>query len=338
MRVLLYEWITGGGLAEETGRLPASLLAEGTAMISAIAADFAAIPETKVTVFRDLRLDHLPLAGCEVVEIDSMASWRDEFDARAAAADHTLVIAPEFDGILRSTLERLESAGGSSLNASVEFVTLAANKHRTAERLAAAGVPAPAGRVVEADAERLPVDFTYPAVVKPLNGAGSQHTLLVHGPADEPAPYPWKRRLERYIPGRAASVAALCGPAGRVLLPPCWQTLSDDGRFTYRGGAFIRETPLAARARALAAHVLDAMPPAHGYVGIDMVLGDDPDGARDAAIEVNPRLTTSYVGLRTALRHNLAEALVRVSQGRAVELPAHDPTVEFTAAGAVWRT
>jgi predicted ATP-grasp superfamily ATP-dependent carboligase len=337
MHIFLYEWITGGGLAEETGSLPASLLAEGSAMISALAADFAAIPDARVTVLRDLRLDHLPLPGCEVVEIDSATSWREEFEARAEAADHTLVIAPEFDGILRGTLERLAGAGGRSLNAPVEFVTIASDKHRTAARLAAAGVPAPLGRVLEADAERLPTDFEYPAVLKPLDGAGSQHTLLIHGAGDEPEPYPWPRRLERFIPGRPASVAALCGPTGRVLLPPCWQTLSDDGRFTYRGGALIRESALAARARALAAHVLDAMPPAHGYVGVDLVLGNNPDGADDVAIEVNPRLTTSYVGLRAALRQNLADALVRVARGEGVELPSPDPAIEFTAAGAVWR-
>lgn len=338
MHIFLYEWITGGGLAEETGRLPASLLAEGSAMISAVAADFAAIPGARVTVLRDLRLDHLPMPGCEVVEIDSAPSLQEELEARAAAADHTLVIAPEFDGILRGTLERLASSGGQSLNASFEFVTVAGDKHRTAERLAAAGVPAPQGRVLEADAERLPADFAYPAVLKPLDGAGSQHMLLVQGPGDEPEPYPWPRRLERYIPGRPASVAVLCGPAGKVLLPPCWQTLSEDGRFAYRGGALIREPALAARARALAAHVLDALPPAHGYVGVDLVLGNDPDGARDVAIEVNPRLTTSYVGLRAALRHNLADALLRVARGESVEFPAADSGVEFTAAGAVWRT
>jgi predicted ATP-grasp superfamily ATP-dependent carboligase len=306
-------------------------------MISAVAADFAAIPGAEVTVLRDLRLDQLALPGCEVVEIDSAASWRFEFESRASAADHTLVIAPEFDGILRGALERLAGAGGRSLNASVEFATLASDKHRTAERLAAAGVPTPHGQVIEADAERLPRDFAYPAVLKPLDGAGSQHTLLVQGPADEPEPYPWPRRLERFIPGRPASVAAICGPGSRVLLPPCWQTLSEDGRFTYRGGALIREPTLAARARALAAHVLDAMPPAHGYVGVDVILGNDPEGAGDVAIEVNPRLTTSYVGLRAAVRHNLAEAMVRIARGKPVELPPPDPSIEFTAAGAVWR-
>ena len=39
MNVFLYEWITGGGLVEESGRLPASLLVEGSAIIAALAAD-----------------------------------------------------------------------------------------------------------------------------------------------------------------------------------------------------------------------------------------------------------------------------------------------------------
>jgi hypothetical protein len=79
MRILLYEWITGGGLVEQPGRLPASLLAEGSAMIAALAADFAALPGSRVTVLRDMRLDHLVLEGCEVVEIESTPHWREEF-------------------------------------------------------------------------------------------------------------------------------------------------------------------------------------------------------------------------------------------------------------------
>lgn len=45
--------------------------------------------------------------------------------------------------------------------------------------------------------------------------------------------------------------------------------------------------------------------------GVDMVLGDEGD----FAIEINPRLTTSYVGLRSATDVNLAEAMVRIAEG-----------------------
>src|SRR5262245_58747353 len=129
MHIFLYEWITGGGLAEEPGRLPASLLAEGSAMISALAADFTAVPGARVTVLRDMRLDGLPLPKCEVVEIDSRWSLGQELARLAADADRTMIVAPEFDGILRKTLQMVAEAGGRALNASDEFVALTGDKH-----------------------------------------------------------------------------------------------------------------------------------------------------------------------------------------------------------------
>jgi predicted ATP-grasp superfamily ATP-dependent carboligase len=182
----------------------------------------------------------------------------------------------------------------------------------------------------------LPADFQYPAVLKPIDGAGSQHTLLVHGHSDEPPPHPWQRRLEEYCSGRAASVAVICGEAMRQALPPCWQHQSTDGRFTYRGGSLIRETVLAERATSLARQALAALPPALGYVGVDLVLGEAPDGGDDVAIEVNPRLTTSYVGLRAVIKQNLAQAMLAAAAGDDFQLTAADFGVEFSADGGVW--
>ena len=152
-------------------------------------------------------------------------------------------------------------------------------------------------------------------MLKPVNGAGSQDTYMVSGPYDAPPAYAWPRRLESYVPGLAASVAMLCGPGGRISLAPCKQRISDDGRLRYLGGEMPLAAGLAERARSLAERALAAMPPAVGYVGVDLVLGREPDGSQDAVIEINPRLTTSYVGLRTAATSNLAEAMWRVAQG-----------------------
>jgi predicted ATP-grasp superfamily ATP-dependent carboligase len=334
MRVFLYEWITGGGLVEESGRLPVSLLAEGSAMVAALAADFAAIPGCRVTAFRDMRLHEPALSCCDVVEIHSKPEWGEAFDRAASEADWTLAVAPEFDKILLSTVRRAERAGGRLLNASAEFIAVASDKHRTAEQLRKAGVPAPLGRVLAADEEKLPADFDYPAVLKPLEGAGSQHTLLVHGPRDEPPPHPWPRRLEQFCEGRAASIAVLCGQAENFALPACWQRLSSDGRFTYRGGAVIENEALAQRATTLALRALNALPAARGYVGVDLVLGNAEDGYADTVIEINPRVTTSYVGLRRAVECNLAQAMIDVVNGVSVKIERR-AFVEFTADGGV---
>ena len=334
MHIFLYEWCTGGGLVGEPGVLPASLVQDGVTMAGAIAADLTRIADARVTALRDPRVVQLALHGAEIVDVQSSGEHLDQFERLAAAADATLLIAPEFDGILWKAARRAVACGGRLCSPSPEFIRLAANKQRTCERLAAAGVPTPPGVLLEPE-DKLPADFSYPAVLKPIDGAGSQDTLLVAGPYDEPPPYAWPRRLERFLPGMAASVAFLCGPAGYVPLVPCRQRISADGRLRYRGGELPLAAGLAERAVGLAQRALAALPSAHGYVGVDLVLGRDPGGADDAVIEVNPRLTTSYVGLRAAAKTNLAEAMLRVAAGDAAPVEFQDRSLEFDLDGNV---
>lgn len=334
MRIFLYEWATGGGLVEEPGPLPASLVREGAAMLGALAADLQRIPDCRVTVLRDPRVVQLSSSGSEVVEVLSRFSHDEEIERVGAESDATILIAPEFDGILWKAARRIVAAGGRLISPSPEFIRLTADKHRTCEMLKAAGVPVPEGRVLEPD-EPLPADFAYPAVLKPIDGAGSQDSYFVRDAHDVPPAYAWPRRVERYIPGMPASAAMLCGPVGRVGLMPCRQRISEDGRLRYLGG----ELPLAAgfadRAKSLAERAVAALPTTVGYVGVDLVLGREPDGSEDAVIEVNPRLTTSYVGLRAAARSNLAEAMWRVGQGESATVEFADRAIEFDSSGNV---
>ena len=183
--------------------------------------------------------------------------------------------------------------------------------------------------------EPLPPRFTYPAVLKPVAGAGLQDTYLVSGPHDAPPAYAWPPRLERFVPGMAASVAVICGPAGRLTLLPCKQRISSDGRLRYLGGELPLAAGLATRASVLADRAVAALPPAAGYVGVDLVLGAYPNGREDFVIEVNPRLTTSYVGLRAAAQANLADAMWKISRGKLPQVDSSGRPIEFDASGNV---
>jgi predicted ATP-grasp superfamily ATP-dependent carboligase len=334
MKVFVYEWATGGGLVEESGPMPASLAREGAAMIGGLVTDLQRIAGCQVVAFRDPRFVQLALGNCEIVEILSRFSHDEEVERVAAEADATILIAPEFDGILWKLARRVTAAGGNLLSPSPDFVRIAADKQQTCEILIRVGVPVPEGRALESD-ELLPTDFQYPAVIKPIDGAGSQDTYFVRSAYDVPPAYAWQRRLEQFVPGMPASVGVLCGPAGNICLTPCKQRLSEDGRLRYLGGELPLAAGLAERAESLATKAIRALPATVGYVGVDLVLGREPNGSEDRVIEVNPRLTTSYVGLRATARSNLAEAMFNIARGESPTIEYGDRPIEFDATGNV---
>jgi predicted ATP-grasp superfamily ATP-dependent carboligase len=123
----------------------------------------------------------------------------------------------------------------------------------------------------------------------------------------------------------------LCGSGRVVALEPCRQHLAGGGDFSYRGGSLPLESGLAERARRLAERAVASLPEPLGYLGVDLVLGDD--AASDVVVEINPRLTTSYIGLRALARANLAGAMIDVACGREPRLCWNSGEVHFTCSG-----
>ena len=97
-------------------------------------------------VLRDPRVVQLGAGRCDVVDVLSRFSHDEELERLGAAADATILIAPEFDGILLKAARRVVAAGGRLMSPSPEFIRIAADKQRTCEMLQAAGVPVPDGQ------------------------------------------------------------------------------------------------------------------------------------------------------------------------------------------------
>lgn len=337
IKILLYEFVSSGGLSggRDAG-VSESILREGAAMMTALVADFAAIDAVDVFAMIDRR-GATVLAGCHALPVNSPEEEFAILSKESRTADWTIVVAPEFDDLLRSRCRLVEESGGRLLGPSASLVSLAADKQGTAEHLSAAGLPVPRGVPISAGGPP-PVGIRFPAVIKPRFGAGSQDVRLVLDDSsaarylDE---FPGSARAEEFCPGIAASVAFLCGPNGCFSLPPCRQRLSDDGEFRYLGGALPLEPALARRATELAARAVATLPNPLGYLGVDLVLGDASDGRNDVVIEINPRLTTSYVGLRALARENLAAAILDAACGRAPRLSFADRQLEFDSDGTI---
>jgi predicted ATP-grasp superfamily ATP-dependent carboligase len=289
---------------------------------------------SRVSVLHDVRHAMPRIPGCDVHAIESAGQEKATLARLAAEADWTVLVAPEFSGFLESRAQAVDAAGGRLLGPGTGLIRLASNKHLTAMHLARAGVPVAPGRLLETG-DALPHDFHYPAVLKPVDGAGSQGVRFIERPGAHPGVVPSPHRLERFCPGLAASVAVLCGPRQRLPLAPCRQRLSDDGRFSYLGGSLPLDARLAARARHLAALAASALPDPLGYLGVDLVLGPDDAAGDDVVIEINPRLTTSYVGLRESASVNLAAAMLDIVAGREAALSFSSRPVQFDADGTL---
>jgi predicted ATP-grasp superfamily ATP-dependent carboligase len=340
MRLFVYEYLSGGGLLGHEGPLdgPRSLLAEGRAMCGAAAVDFARIEGAEVTCLRDARLPDWRPEGCRCVDVRNRGEHDCVFDRCAGEADWTLVIAPEIGGALADRCRRVHALGGRLLGSPPWLIDLGSDKHATAEHLRRAGVPAPRG-IPFMLGEAWPRDFSYPAIWKPLDGAGAQGLRYVES-GSVPVPRPDGRpgRLEEFHPrpngsSEAASVAFLCGPQTCLALPPCGQRLDRD--LHYLGGWLPLTTDLARRATRLGHRVIESLQQPLGYLGVDLLLGPHADGSADAVLEVNPRLTTSYIGLRALCRENLAEAMLAIACGQPYNLTFRDKFVEFRTDGSL---
>ena len=249
---------------------------------------------------RDVLKRSFEAVGYEVL-MPASADLDAEIRRLAPGCDAGLVIAPDhlLAGFTRTLEGACHNVGCGAMN-----VAVAANKQRSSAILAQHDVPVPAERI---EGRR---------VVKPVRGYGSLGVRLSDVPAGE------GEFGQEYIEGEHLSVSLV---GSRVIGDVCeyWsgdpplvlalnrQAIEVDpaGRFHYRGG----ETPIDHSRRdecfEVAQKTVEVLG-CQGYVGVDLVLADRP-----YVVDVNPRVTTSVVGIAAVMEEEIADVLVAASKG-----------------------
>ena len=337
MRIFVGEYVCGGGLANlPMEQIPQSLRREGSAMLHAVAADLAEFSEIVVAVdsrFDASRLQESIGSGIELKQMDSDTALWSQWVAAADQCDAALIVAPESNGVLAQAVAMLRAGGVDVIAGSGDFLRTASDKLLTAKALTLAGVAHPMHMALSdrKNAKKLAKFERF--VVKPRDGCGTNEIQTFDTLEDAKAELEENQLLQAWMPGKPVSIAMVASATQQVFLPAVGQEI-EDRTCEYAGGQGPLGDDAQRRLTNLAVRAIEAMPPTvRGFVGFDMLLGSRP--SEDYVIEINPRLTTSYVGLRRMIHGNLAARLFDIETGPVACCTSVD-SVRWTPDGQVW--
>ena len=219
--------------------------------------------------------------------------------------DLVWVIAPE----INSELERFHIASKKKLwiGSDLQAIRLASNKLETKKYLKSLNINTPDEITFESLRKK---NYTK-AVYKPIDGAGTTDTYKIENKKNIISTLNKKRScffLEEWIEGKAYSVSLNCRLSGFDVLSISKQhiTLNHSGKLFYEGVEPV-ESKMFKKLRESILPILHLIVSnitgLRGFIGIDFILKEN---SQLSIIEINPRLTCSYIGLSKYNKDNTA--------------------------------
>lgn len=331
-KILVCEFITAGGYA--TQPLPESLVEEGILMRDALLTDLHELDGYEIISMHDSRLAPAQLA-MQSVQV-SAGDFKDIFRQVIQRVDLIWLIAPETGGTLLELSEICYEAEQSEngpvfIGSGYDTMLIGTSKTLCFEALRDAGIytlPVYAAEdlLLPDYEQKLSLQESFAWVVKPEDGAGCEGVRVF---SDLAMLREWLRQDEAHLDylaqpyqrGITASMSILCRD-GKAYVLSCNQQhiVCENDQFKLTA---ITVNGMVAYRRAfetIARKIAQMLPDALGYIGVDLIV--NPVDNRIHVLEINPRLTTSYVGLRQALNANPAQLILDCVLADQFSLPA----------------
>lgn len=253
---------------------------------------------------------------------EEISSWLDE---NISEYDACLPVAPEEDLILYGLTKTLEDKGVKIIGSSSDAVLTCSDKYKTYELLRDDFTLVKSEKVYFSNIKDYKPIFNSrnrKMLVKPADGVSCSGVRVVQSYADFIKASANIKRMTRlpflllqdYIEGISTSVSILSTGKSALPLSLNLQDIKlDQDKLVYTGGKVPYEHRLSDEAKDISKRAVESISGLKGYVGVDLVLDEVNDTV--CILEINPRLTTSYVALRRLSNFNMGRAIIKAVEG-----------------------
>ena len=314
MRLLVFEFITGGGLLNEP--LPECLCHEGHLMRAALLEDLRSL-SLSIIVLNDARISE-PLLEGAVWSIKADDDLVHILQAKQEEYDAVWLITPETGGVLVEWQQFFLDLSKQVCLSSLSALKLCQDKLATLSHLTAVGlacVPSQEYKQFKA--------ISGEWVLKPKDSVGCEQTYYLATEAHLESVLAClstdtEYLLQPYIAGKVFSLSALFyqGTA-RFICCNQQQMQLDKQQFQLLACDVNVHTEQAASYQFLCTQIAQAIPELWGYIGIDFI---ETENGERLILEINPRLTSSYAGIKAATGINIAEQILALLDGKVAPL------------------
>ncbi|MFW9937598.1 MAG: ATP-grasp domain-containing protein [Candidatus Thorarchaeota archaeon] len=326
-KIFIFEYVSGGGF--NNIELPSSLFCEGFAMLRSLISDFKRI-DYEISTLLDHRITsltkYLNADFIDVVNPDD--NFISKFKENMRQCKYCFIIAPEFSNILYNLTKIAFMMNKVILSVKLEGIQLASSKFLTYNYFKTYSVLTPTTYSIPYKESHLDLNFILqklneinkPIIIKPNDGVGAeliyyfesrrQIENFFHSYEDK---FDLSRKfiLQEYISGDDLSISLLIYRDSNPLI------ISVNSQFIniketnfdsqYFGGYTPVENFYSIKAQIQANLKKLDLTKFNSFLGIDFIKNKQN---LDYFIEINPRLTTSYIGIRNVIKTNLVELML----------------------------
>ena len=332
-KIFIFEFVSGGGFNQV--EIPSSLFCEGYAMLRTIIEDFKNLG-FHITTLLDSRIKFLSLyMKADIIKsVELEEDYLQKYTTCVRNSDYCFVIAPEFSNVLYNLTKIVKKNNKKLLSIDLNGIKLGASKLETYRFFIENEINTPKSYSIPFNGNILDLDFILQKfdqinssiVIKPDDGVGSElifyfekkdEILHFFESSNKITNTNRKYILQEYIEGDPMSVSIINDqPLGKLVEngPKILSINAQNLQITdptmdsaYLGGF----TPVDQfeQLKAQIENILKGVDLSafKGYFGIDFVKKVDNSLS---FIEINPRLTTSYVGIRNVLEFSPMDLLL----------------------------